>query len=46
MLLRDAVLTAGNDASWIRATRASHGEDAPLSKVVSAQMRRWEGSLH
>ncbi|MBK6471151.1 MAG: glutamate--cysteine ligase [Betaproteobacteria bacterium] len=44
-LLRDEVLQAGNDATWIRATHASYGEAAPLSSVVRDQVRRWEGSL-
>jgi len=45
MLLRDEVLQAGNDASWIRATHASYGDAAPLAGLVRDQVRRWEGSL-
>lgn len=44
MLLREDVLKAGNDSTWIRATHVSHGEDAPLSAVIADQVRRWEGN--
>lgn len=42
--LREELLQSGNDASWIRATHASHGPAAPLSSTVREQVARWQGT--